>query len=78
MDNSLPSVTSDRNLSLSTRESLSLCPVAQRLYDRTSTDDGIPLGAVAVVNSTDTSVATAADSVRHAGGECDPLLQGVR
>ena len=67
MDNSLPSVTSNQAVSLSTRDSLAHCPVAQRLYDRTGGADGIPLGAVAVVNSTDTSVATAADSVRHVG-----------
>ena len=67
MDNSLPSVTSNQAVSLPTRDSLAHCPVAQRLYDRTGGADGIPLGAVAVVNSTDTSVATAADSVRHVG-----------
>ena len=67
MDNSLPSVTSNQAVSLPARDSFAHCPVAQRLYDRTGGADGIPLGAVAVVNSTDTSVATAADSVRHAG-----------
>ena len=43
------------------REQLKDCPVAMRLYDRTA--DGLPLGAVAMVNATPT-VASADESVR--------------
>lgn len=47
------------------RDTLAGCPVAQRMLDRMG--DDIPTAALAVVNAADTSVATAADSVRCTG-----------
>ena len=47
------------------RDTLAGCPVAQRMLDRMG--DDIPTVALAVVNAADTSVATAADSVRCTG-----------
>lgn len=67
MDSKQLSNTSDRAVAVTTRESLGNCPVAQRLFDQTSGNDGIPLGAVAVVASTDKSIRTAAESVRCPG-----------
>lgn len=59
--------TSNHAVSVPTRERLQHSPVAQRLYDQTHGDDGLPLGAVAVVAATDRSITTATDSVRSTG-----------
>ena len=61
------STASNHAVSLPTRERLQHSPVAQRLYDQTHGDDGLPLGAVAVVAATDRSITTATDSVRSTG-----------
>lgn len=61
------STISNNAVAVPTRELLQKCPVAQRLYDQTGGDDGIPMGAVAVVAATDRSITTARDSVR--GGQ---------
>lgn len=58
------STISNRAVTISTRDSLKHCPVAQLLYDRTGGEDGIPMGAVAVVAATDLGIMRAADSVR--------------
>lgn len=65
MDSNQLSTTSKNGAAVTVREKLSGCPVAQRMYDRMA--DDIPLAALAVVNSTNTAVTTAADSVRNAG-----------
>ena len=57
----------ERAVAVPTRERLQHSPVAQRLYDQTHGNDGIPMGAVAVVAATDRSITTARDSVR--GGQ---------
>ena len=59
------STTSKGGTAVTVRDQLGNCPVAQRMYDRMA--DDIPLAALAVVNSTNTAVTTAADSVRNAG-----------
>jgi hypothetical protein len=61
------STISNNAVAVPTRERLQHSPVAQRLYDQTGGDDGIPMGAVAVVAATDRSITTARDSVR--GGQ---------
>lgn len=50
---------------LAIRDILAGCPVAQRMLDRMG--DDIPTEALAVVNAADTTVATAAESVRSTG-----------
>lgn len=64
MDNNQLSVTSKGGV-VALRESLAGCPVAQRMLERMA--DEIPTAALAVVNSTDTTITTAAASVRSAG-----------
>lgn len=64
MDNNQLSVTS-KGGAVALRESLAGCPVAQRMLERMA--DDIPTAALAVVNSTDTAVTTAAESVRSSG-----------
>ena len=58
------STTSNQSVAIQTRDSLKHCPVAQLLYDQTGGKDGLPLGVVAVVASTDMSIRSASDSVR--------------
>ena len=65
MDSNQLSTTSKGGTAVTVRDQLGNCPVAQRMYDRMA--DDIPLAALAVVNSTNTAVTTAADSVRNAG-----------
>ena len=64
MDSNQLSTTCRNEGAVTVRDQLDNCPVAQRMCDRMG---DIPTAALAVVNSTDTSVTTAAESVRTAG-----------
>jgi hypothetical protein len=59
MDSNQPSATSK---SVTVRDNLANCPVAQRMYDRMA--DGVPLAAVMAVALTNHEVTTIAQSVR--------------